>query len=216
MTTPVKPRPPVATGHAPGTAQQSTSSASAPGSSAPPGAPATGTGSEPATCGKPVQTGTVANGQKVSKPCIKVPGHDGHCSWRQYTRADTASVTTDMLSTLEDVPSDTQGDFAELDTAPRSATQQTIDAHVKDAHAKWAAIAEDKRPKTFDAAVKAGVAKRYTVAPENEAAFRSMLRNAARLHGIAVKIAPKLRKHVDGSTMLYWFAHDTRKRSDAN
>lgn len=146
----------------------------------------------------PKSDGTVRD----PKPCVKTKGHDGDHSWRVYTQIDTKGVTADMLETYEAVPSDEIVEAVRETT--RSAEQLIVDKHVKDSHESWVAAG---KPKGFNDSPR----KKYFTAPDQADAVRAMLRRAASLHGVHVRIAPP-KKHTDGRTMIYWVAVDVKPK----
>lgn len=150
------------------------------------------------TCGLPVM------GSQGAKPCVKEPGHEGDHAIRKYKpRVDTSVIAVDALAP-EAFEADEE--LTETDESDRSDTQKTVDAQVLAAHEAWAA---GGKPATFPAAIKAGVAKRYFLEPEQADAYRTLLRAAGRLHKVRVKIAP-VQTHKSGRHMLPWFVLDSR------
>lgn len=168
----------------------------------------------PQQCGFLVPQGTEEGGQKVTKPCVKTPGHDGPHSSRVYNKIDTSAISLDMLAP-ETVPS---GEKVEgLTERTRDEVQQKVDADVLAAHKQWT---EAGKPSGFNEAIAKGAGQRYFINPEHAAAFRSLLRRAAAFHTaegtpIHVRIIPP-KRHQDGRTMLYWIATDKRENKKAD
>lgn len=149
------------------------------------------------TCGLPVMT------TKGAKPCVKEPGHEGDHAMRKYTKPVDLSGLT--IGEPEAFAADEE--IVATDDSDRGDVQKTVDAQMKAAHEAWTAAG---KPTTFPAAIKAGVAKRYFIEPEQADAYRSLLRSGARFLGISVKIAP-VQKHKSGRTMLPWIPLDKRE-----
>lgn len=151
------------------------------------------------TCGFPVA------GSQGAKPCVKEPGHEGDHAIRAYKpRPDVSAVKIEGLAP-ESFAADEELEITE-EAPERKEPQVTVDAQVKAAHEEW--LAKGK-PTTFPAAIKAGVAKRYFLDPEQEDAYRTLLRAAGRFLKLRVKIAP-IQKHTSGKHMLPWIAMDMR------
>jgi hypothetical protein len=164
-----------------------------------------------------VPTGTENGGVRTSKQCVKhlTPEgkpHDGPHSLRVYAKVDTSTIKADAL-TLEAVP--TSETVEGLTERTRDELQQKIDAYVLAAHKAWS---EAGKLSGFNEVIKAGAGQRFFMAPNEVAAYRSLLRRAAAFHvanGIPIHvrvIPPKV--HTDGRSMLYWIAVDKRELSD--
>lgn len=158
---------------------------------------------ETATCGAPV---TVKDG---TKPCAKAPGHDGDHATRTRKTVKPLTIAASALA-LDGFGAD---ETVEVLTEPgdRSELQLAVDGHVLGAHQQWVAAGG---PKSFSAAVKAGVAKRYFIDPEERDAYVLLLDSAARLHGIRVRKLP-VQKHTSGKYMIPWVAMDKRTAETA-
>jgi hypothetical protein len=164
---------------------------------------------EVSKCGAPV------TGVKGTKPCVKDAGHEGKHSTRVYNAIDTSTITMDDVK----VESFAANERVTVLTDPgtRSDIQKRIDADVLEAFNAWKS---NGKPETLKGALAARyetngnqltVAKRYWVQPSQEAAWRKMLRSAAALHGIQVRIYP-VQQHTSGRHQLPWFAREMRTR----
>ncbi len=153
----------------------------------------------PATCQH------VVNTAKGIKPCVKPAGHEGGHASRIQERKEYRPVAKSVLASLETVGADEDVTYGGGKRATeRSAEQKTVDKHVKDAYSSWVTVG---RPRAFADMPR----RRYFCSPEDEQSVRAMLRSAAQLHGVSVRIAP-LAKHQSGKHMLVWAAADVNKR----
>lgn len=191
----------------------------------------------PSLCGKPVvkkdkdgnaQKYTAENvteghavGDEITMPCIKAAGHDKDAkskhSWRAYTKVDTSVISLDDVNTFESVPTDEV--VESVREQEDSDVQKAINEQVIAAYRKWVAVG---RPKTWGEAIKKGAVAKYRVTPENQAAWRSMLRIGATrtadrsdVEHVSVRIHPKIKKMVDGSYQLWWYAVEHRTRDNS-
>jgi hypothetical protein len=166
---------------------------------------------EEATCGFLVPQGTEDGGKKVSKPCVKKPGHDGPHTARVYSKVDTSVVSLDALNALEVVP--TAEKVEGLTERVRDDLQKKVDGIVLTAHKLWT---EAGKPSGFNEAIAKGAGQRFFIDPDQAPAYRSLLKRAAAFHTLEgtpmhVRIIPP-KRHQDGRTMLYWIAIDKREQ----
>lgn len=163
-----------------------------------------GSATETAVCGQAYDTPTGKH-----KVCVKPSGHKGTHSDRVVTTKEYKPVNSAVFGTYEAVPGDEVVEYGGgKREGERSDEQRQVDAHVKDAHESWVIAG---RPKAFNDMPR----KRYFMKPDDVDTVKFMLRRAARLHGVAVRIAaPKAHKR--GQVMLYWAATDPTPRDKSN
>ena len=167
---------------------------------------------QPVLCGQPVAY------RGATKPCVKPVGPDGKHEGEHSTRINRPAASTFDWSKFDAAKLQPQtfapDEKLEIVAEPgeRSDVQKIVDAQVKEAHAAWTASAN--KPKAWDAAIKAGVVRRYFLDPAEEDAYRSLLKSSERLYGLKIHMAP-VQKHTSGEHMLPWFVVDKRTSSTA-
>jgi len=169
----------------------------------------------------------ISTPKQGEKPCLKPKGHDvkdselateyglGHSS-RTFERTDLSAITVDAVTADTFAPDEKVTVLTDPDS--RSDVQKSVDAQVKASYDAWLAYG---KPATLMDAIKAKkpdgtpaeIARRFWLDPSQEKAYKVLLRSAATLHGVQVRMYP-VQKHVSGRHMLPWVARDKREREE--
>lgn len=149
---------------------------------------------------------------------------------RKYVKADLSKITLEMATAAPLAETDLETLPVE-DTEPRSEVQKQIDGQFRDAYMAWEAAGKPKTVREcyeHDRAVHAEfkasqeqvphtrlIVRRFLLDPEQEAAFRVLVRKAAEIDAHSAKILP-IASHVSGRHVLIWMPRDVVKRAAKN